>query len=487
MIKAQDVIECPDNCYVSERENEKLFICVNEGTWVKVNSMGAHIIENIIDGTKNSHEIINILAQQNGLDAKLIKDDITMFLNNMVNVGFGRVINNKKSAAAAITPQDDIKIKPGVVWLHPVGRCNLRCPYCYFDPKEADNVTLSVKQLKPLLDYLTKYNENNESIRLIISGGEPMLKPELIIDILKETRSRKCFSSITLLSNGTVGNEKQWTEAMKLVDGVQISLDGATAETNDLLRSKGSFDKTIATVKMLKKITDKMISIAFTVTNYNCHEMCEMVALCDNLPVDHLQFGEFTPVGRGDKHRELQIGHSLMKEQMPEILKAQRNIKKQKTTPEIDKKQMNISFTSSCFPVIARGGIKKNCGMGLGAISIANDGNVYPCASLFVKEFSLGNIATDDIEEILHKANNLSHKWNVDNTQICKDCVMKYICGGGCRAGAYFTNGNPTCCDPKWYDQDKKICRRRDDLEEAMWNFADYNTIEKNIDTSSKN
>ncbi len=486
MIKSEDVIECHRNCYVSKRENEKLFICENEGTWIRVNSTGAHIIEDIIDGTKNVNEIIHILARQNDLDAELIRDDITMFLNNMVNVGFGSVINNKKSTTTAISQQDDIKIKPGVVWIHPVGRCNLRCPYCYFDSKKTDNITLSVDQLKPLLNYLSEYNKNNEHVRLIISGGEPMLKPELIIDILKEIRPRKCFNSITILSNGTVGNEEQWTEVMKLVDGVQISIDGATAETNDILRSKGSFDKAVATIKMLKRITNKLVSVAFTSTSHNYHEMCEMVALCDSLAIDHLQFGHFTPVGRGNKHRDLQISNSLMKEQIPEVLSAHENIKKKNVSPKPDKNKMNLSFTSSCFSVIARGGIKRNCGIGLGAMSIANDGNVYPCASLFVEEFCLGNIAKDDIEEILHKANDISDKWNVDNTQVCKDCVMKYICGGGCRAATYLTTGKPTCCDPNWYDEDKKTCQRRYDLEEAMWNFADYRTIEKNIDNSSK-
>ena len=237
-----------------------------------------------------------------------------------------------------------------------------------------------------------------------------MLWPELIIDILKEIRSRECFSSITILSNGTVGSESQWGEVAKLVDGVQISIDGATAETNDILRSKGSFDKAIATVKMLKRITDKILTVSFTPASCNYHEMGEMVVLCDSLEVDHLQFGHFTPVGRGNKHRDLQLSNSLMKEKIPEVQAIYEKIRKKNTSPKSSKKKMNISFTSSCFSVIARGGIKKNCGIGLGAISIANNGNVYPCASLFLEEFCLGNIAKDDIEEILHKANDISDK-----------------------------------------------------------------------------
>lgn len=486
MIKSEDIIKCPENYYVSERENEKLFICKNKGTWVKVNSTGSYIIAELIDGIKNVYEIINILAQQNDLDADLIKDDVTTFLNNLVNVGFGNVINNKKTTKAIITQEDSIKIKPGVVWIHPVGKCNLACPYCYFDSKKTDEVSLSVEQLKPLLDYLSKDKKNNEHIKLIISGGEPMLKPELIINILKEIRPRKCFSSITILSNGTVGNKEQWTEVMELVDDVQITIDGATAETNDILRSKGSFDKAIATVKMLKEITDKLVTVAFTPTSCNYHEMCEMVTLCDSLAIDHLQFGHFTPVGRGNKHRDLQISHSQMGEGISRVMAVYEDLKYKNTSPKLRKRKMNISFTSSCSSVIARGGIKRNCGIGLGAISIANDGKVYPCASLFLGEFCLGNIAKDNIEEILHKANDISDKWNVDNTQICKDCVMKYICGGGCRAAAYFISGNMTFCDPSWYDEDKKICRRRYDLEEAMWKFADYCTIKKNIDKSLK-
>ena len=39
----------------------------------------------------------------------------------------------------------------------------------------------------------------------------------------------------------------------------------------------------------------------------------------------------------------------------------------------------------------------------------------------------------DSVVDIIEKSKYIKEVTSVDNTRICKDCEIRYICGGGCR------------------------------------------------------
>lgn len=111
-------------------------------------------------------------------------------------------------------------------------RCNLRCRHCYLGPPRP-------KEL-PLADALAITREFAAlgGLRLLISGGEPLLYPDLpeFLQAIQGLRLRR-----VLLTNGTLLTEEsmRWLQ----VEELQVSLDG-WRHGHETLRGTGSFNRT---------------------------------------------------------------------------------------------------------------------------------------------------------------------------------------------------------------------------------------------------
>ena len=84
------------------------------------------------------------------------------------------------------------------------------------------------------------------------------------------------------------------------------------------------------------------------------------------------------------------------------------------------------------------------CAIGDGAFSISATGDVYPCQLIHTDEFYAGNVHEKKIKDIYlnSEALNRCAHLDVDSISGCKDCPIKYICGGSCRARAYYGCGD---------------------------------------------
>lgn len=89
--------------------------------------------------------------------------------------------------------------------------------------------------------------------------------------------------------------------------------------------------------------------------------------------------------------------------------------------------------------------MRKYCGAGMGLLSLDPLGNVYPCQSLHRDKFKMGNLLTNSLNDILRSqvVKYIKEHLNIDYIPTCKDCNVKYICGGGCRAATFNTEADP--------------------------------------------
>lgn len=79
-----------------------------------------------------------------------------------------------------------------------VNHCNLNCIYCYLNK---DKITWETKTIKRIIDDARLLG----TIDLILSGGEPLLHPD-IAEIIRYARYKKM--NVTLFSNLTVLNDE---------------------------------------------------------------------------------------------------------------------------------------------------------------------------------------------------------------------------------------------------------------------------------------
>ncbi len=178
-------------------------------------------------------------------------------------------------------------------WIHLTNRCNLSCTHCLFSSSPTEKDTLSFEKIALHV---------NEAYALgcrlfIISGGEPLVHPELLS--LVEMILALSGTEVVILTNGML-LEKLFTckEFPTSRLHFQISLDGLPKE-HDAIRGRGSFDKLEQNIVWLQK-AGYSFSLSVCLHPLNIHSLEAIVALASELKAGHLHFLWYFSRGRGE-------------------------------------------------------------------------------------------------------------------------------------------------------------------------------------------
>jgi radical SAM protein with 4Fe4S-binding SPASM domain len=152
-------------------------------------------------------------------------------------------------------------------------RCNLRCRHCYLGERERRD--LGFGQIEKVLTGF----EEVQGLRLLLSGGEPLLHPRFW-DV-NEKLPGYAFRSV-LLSNGTLLSRE--TVARLRVHEVQVSLDGMR-EGHDALRGEGTFDKAAQAIDHLREAGIR-VSVATMIHRRNLGEFDRLASFLGSREID---------------------------------------------------------------------------------------------------------------------------------------------------------------------------------------------------------
>ncbi|TNF04210.1 MAG: radical SAM protein [Deltaproteobacteria bacterium] len=140
------------------------------------------------------------------------------------------------------------------LWFNTGTLCNLECTNCYIE-SSPKNDQLSYITTDDVTPYLKEIKENHWDIQTIgFTGGEPFLNPNMI-NILSSVLEAG-FNALVLTNAYNV--IKRWEKPLlELKDQygdklrLRISLDHYTARVHEQERGKGTFDKTLQSLKWL--------------------------------------------------------------------------------------------------------------------------------------------------------------------------------------------------------------------------------------------
>lgn len=292
--------------------------------------------------------------------------------------------------------------------------CNLSCNYCY---SINDNSNVSMNNNSIILDKLSKLNTN--AITLI--GGEPFCHPHFY-EILNSIKSQKSINSIYIVTNGTLINETKISEFKDSRINIQISLDSIHEEINCLTRGVNTLGKVLDGIKLLKS-NNINIKVMQVLTSSNINDAKEF-------------YNYFTS-------QEISCGFFMVKQVEDKIKPSLQQInelldfmfyEKGKSIQEIFEIVCfaeNMLFGQEGFPIT-------HCGAGINTISINPNGDVYPCVKRSLPNDLITNLLLDNaINELIEFRQNIIMSDLIDNKEQCKNCSIKYFCGGGCRAEEY--------------------------------------------------
>ena len=80
---------------------------------------------------------------------------------------------------------------------------------------------------------------------------------------------------------------------------IKISLDGADAETNDAIRSRGVFEKVMQNISWASKEKRFEVIVMFTVMKKNLRNLPSLFKLCQDSGINGLIIERFIPLGKG--------------------------------------------------------------------------------------------------------------------------------------------------------------------------------------------
>jgi radical SAM protein with 4Fe4S-binding SPASM domain len=327
---------------------------------------------------------------------------------------------------------------------HITNLCNLRCKHCYQDDfsKKSDLDWAGLKKVSDNL--LNTMREWDKTACIHLTGGEPLLKPELF-PLLNDLDQQSMIEELGIITNGfPIDREmiRKLSDFSKLKK-IKISLDGGDAETNDSIRQKGTFDKVMQNLPLIKEKERFEILFMFTAMKKNFRSLPSLFKLCQDLGVNGLIIERFIPMGRG---REV-MGEVLSKEEWKEMigifLDFFSNEGEEHSFPPYQAFQ--ISFSGEEPELLGA-----PCVIGVDGLCIMPEGSVFPCRRFPI---SIGNLLDESLKQIWGKSELLEQLRRKEN--------LKGKCGGckieecrGCRSLALALTGDYLEEDPHCWHHD---------------------------------
>ncbi len=298
--------------------------------------------------------------------------------------------------------------------------CNLKCNYCRARATaEPDPDELGTKEALALIDEVASLKP-----LLILSGGEPLLRPDIFL-LARHAVSKGL--RVSLATNGTLLTPEVVDKIVSSgVSRVSISLDGSTPEDHDAVRGMGCYLLAMRGIENLRGRVDFQIN--FTITKRNAKDLLPIFDLANSLGAKALHFFFLVPTGRG---AEEDLISPEMQEELLRLI-------------DIERSRRTIEVQVTCAPQFARiarpgsGRRSGGCLAGTSFVFISGRGEVYPCGYL---PMLAGNVREQRFREIWENSIVFKALRERKLKGKCGECSYRTACGG-CRARAFAKNGD---------------------------------------------
>jgi len=355
--------------------------------------------------------------------------------------------------------------KPVVVW-NMTRRCNLKCIHCYSNSANIDYPDeLTTEEGRKLIDDLAAFG----SPVILFSGGEPLLRPDLLE--LAHYATDKGMRAV-ISTNGTLITKDIAAKLKKIgLSYVGVSLDGLE-RTHDRFRGmKGAFELAIEGIRNCRDAGIK-VGLRFTVNKHNLTDVPAMFDLLRKEKIERMCFYHLVYTGRGSKLREEDLTHEETRKLLDLIAARTKEMFDNGLAPEIltvdnhadgpylylKMKEENPERAKEVFELLEMNE-GNSSGVGIGCVSW--DGEVY--ADQFWRNQPLGNVRQKPFSEIwTDEKNELLMKLKDKKKHIhgrCATCCWLSVCGGNFRARAE-SEGDVWGPDPACYLTDEEISIR---------------------------
>jgi radical SAM protein with 4Fe4S-binding SPASM domain len=323
-------------------------------------------------------------------------------------------------------------------------KCNLKCKHCYSNAGATNEMELTTKEALKVVDQLA----DSGVIALAFSGGEPLSRKDFF-KVANHATKRGLYVSVA--TNGTLLTKENVQKIKQAkINYVEVSIDGAKAETHDSFRGvPNAFERAVTGLKNCVE-ADLCVCVATTATKSNITEMPEILDLAEEIGAERFTYFNFVPTGRGKEYYNQDLSPEEREKLMLYLL--ERMSKGYKVTilttaPQLarvalqcqgpgDEATMSMAHMQTVKvskKAVPLADFIGGCGAGRLYCSLSPQGDVHPCVFLPI---NVGNLKKEKFCDVWLNSKLFNALRNRDNLKgACGKCNYKYICGG-CRARA---------------------------------------------------
>lgn len=419
----KDTINFPSNLIETSVDDYWVIVAPKYPNWIVLDNDEMEIFQALKNGATILQAMENYI-KKNECEDNIAIDLMTKFLGKIEDVTF--------YADAEFQKEIPVEKIDKLVHINLTNNCNLRCAHCYMAAGIGPSHYLSIGKI---IETVKQINEINGKSDIVISGGEPLMVPD-IFDLLKALSDNK----ITLFTNGTLINEQNYKLICDCCDEIQISFEGITPKKYELIRGIGNFERVINAISLLKSQEIRII-LAITILPMTIDDIKEnLIDFIKNLEYKNIEVRLNNEIEMTGNAVTMDMSNYSQEYADRVILDLMKQLQKMNATVDFPTER-NVRFT--------------NCGIGTNIV-INYDGKIYPCHKFSYLHYDMNS----DMRKIFSKFNEINRETSNDNIAKCRECELRYICSGGCKIDNYNRTGDmmiPICNEEYKKKQYRKL------------------------------
>ncbi len=333
------------------------------------------------------------------------------------------------------------------LWVHTNNSCNLACSHCLVSSGPDGDPGIPTERV---LDVIAQARALGTK-RFFFTGGEPFVRRDIFA--LIDAALADPEAELAILTNGVLLRDGR-LEQLLARNGkgtrngghadrlrLQVSLDGSRPETNDPIRGRGSFETITAGIR--RAIAAGLpVTVTSAITSENADDVQEVTRLVAELGGDRHHLLWLHKRGRADGSGP---DHTPSVERVIEVVRRCVAVGR-----EVGVTIDNAEATTA--RLAAPAGVKRDLSNAcVASLCVYSDGKVYPSAAMAnVPELVCGDLAQADLATIWRESAVCRdfRAATVADKETCRDCSLRFLCGGGDLEHAYFYAGSIGAHDP---------------------------------------
>jgi radical SAM protein with 4Fe4S-binding SPASM domain len=268
----------------------------------------------------------------------------------------------------------------------------------------------------------------SQGIMVVLTGGEPLLRPDLL-ELVRHTAALGLM--VVVGTNAILLDQKKVTQLKEAgVHGVGISLDSLDPAYHDQFRgAPGAWDKTMGAIDACRN-AGLPFQIHFSATEKNAGELDNLIAFARSAGALVLNVFFLVCTGRGEKFSDISQAtyHQALKKVTEAAHKEKDLLIRAKCAPHF--KRLALELDSDWPITLAHGYDAGGCRAATRYCRVTPEGDVTPCPYM---EVSAGSTRETDLADLWAEAPLFESLRHPQLEGRCGACEYSNLCGG-CRA-----------------------------------------------------